>query len=374
MPWCLRTGGSRLRSTQLAPSSSEFSRRRHPCRDGQPSKYFRGTQGLVLEPLPSEGGPAYLCGYTPAAADALPGEHRALQAIFATRSGAQPLRIRRGSDSHPPSGAYPVTPNLKQRGAADLACGIGGFTYGCRATGWPVVFAVDKNGPAVEAYRALHGDSHRCVQADIFSADTLRLANRTKPAVLAMGFPCQPYSTAGARRGFSDPRVNMLVALLANASVLRPQALVLENVLGFATEQEGQYVEQLRYGLAILSPSFAMLAETRCLRSIRPLKRTRWLAVCPRQATWQNMTTGSTPNNDGGRVEGQALYPSGSGHPTPGYDQDGPRSARTPSAEIPSSHVLPQGFSLQVPPGPHVNGCSPKGIHCYKHVGKIITK
>ena len=53
--------------------------------------------------------------------------------------------------------------------------------------------------------------------------------------------------------------------------------MVLENVLGFATEQEGLYVDQLRYALAKLSPSFAMLAETTYLRGVRPLKRTRWL-------------------------------------------------------------------------------------------------
>ena len=103
-----------------------------------------------------------------------------------------------------------------------------------------MVCAVDNSGPAAEAYRALHGQSHGCFQADIFSADTLGLATQAKPAVLAMGFPCQPYSTAGARRGFSDPRASMLVALLAYASILRPQALILENVLGFATEQEGR--------------------------------------------------------------------------------------------------------------------------------------
>ena len=49
-------------------------------------------------------------------------------------------------------------------------------------------------------------------------------------------------------------------------------------------------MDQLCYALAVLIPALAMLAGTPCLRNVRPLKRTRWLAVCPRQATWQGMT------------------------------------------------------------------------------------
>ena len=178
-----------------------------------------------------------------------------------------------------------------------------------------MVFAVNNNGPAVEAYKALHGQSHGCLQADMFAADTLRLATQAKPAVLAMGFPCQPYSTAGARRGFDDPRASMLVALLAYASILRPQALTLENVLGFATEQEGRYAGQLRYALAVLTPAFAMLAETSCLRSVRPLKRTRWLAVCPRQATWQSMTNAARQTTVTAEWQGRSSTLTGLGIP-----------------------------------------------------------
>ena len=80
-----------------------------------------GDPRTCLEPLPSETGPVYLCGHAPADADTPPGKQWTLQAILAVKSGTQPLRIRVGSDIHPLSGAYPITPDLEQRGAADLA-------------------------------------------------------------------------------------------------------------------------------------------------------------------------------------------------------------------------------------------------------------
>ena len=80
-----------------------------------------GDPRSCLEPLPSETGPVYLCGHAPADADTPPGKQWTLQAILAVKGGTQPLRIRVGSDIHPLSGAYPITPDLEQRGAADLA-------------------------------------------------------------------------------------------------------------------------------------------------------------------------------------------------------------------------------------------------------------
>jgi DNA (cytosine-5)-methyltransferase 1 len=56
--------------------------------------------------------------------------------------------------------------------------------------------------------------------------------------VLAAGFPCQPWSDAGARRGASDPR-DLWSAVAHAVGVLRPRLLVLENVAGFARLRAG---------------------------------------------------------------------------------------------------------------------------------------
>lgn len=51
--------------------------------------------------------------------------------------------------------------------------------------------------------------------------------------VMVGGPPCQPFSTAGARRGFKDDRGNALIRYLDLILALRPRFAVIENVRGF---------------------------------------------------------------------------------------------------------------------------------------------
>lgn len=56
--------------------------------------------------------------------------------------------------------------------------------------------------------------------------------------VLVGGFPCQPWSDAGARRGARDPR-DLWPAVAHAIGVVRPRLVVLENVAGFARLRAG---------------------------------------------------------------------------------------------------------------------------------------
>lgn len=49
--------------------------------------------------------------------------------------------------------------------------------------------------------------------------------------VITAGFPCQPFSAAGKRRGADDPR-NMWPATLRTIEIVRPRYAFLENVWG----------------------------------------------------------------------------------------------------------------------------------------------
>ena len=53
--------------------------------------------------------------------------------------------------------------------------------------------------------------------------------------VLTAGFPCQPYSTAGLRKGQSDERA-IFQWIADTISVLRPRYILLENVQGILTK------------------------------------------------------------------------------------------------------------------------------------------
>ena len=53
-----------------------------------------------------------------------------------------------------------------------------------------------------------------------------------KHDILTGGFPCQPFSTAGQRKGFDDKRGNVFWSCLDVIKVKQPKYFILENVKG----------------------------------------------------------------------------------------------------------------------------------------------
>ena len=128
--------------------------------------------------------------------DSLPGtmfpDNGTYVAIYAMRVAAAALTLRVASDIHALSGVYPLTAPEAQKGMADLACGLGGFSFGGEAAGWEVLIALDQHPQAVTAYQSIQHHPGRCVQADLSAPRTLRQVIDAGPAILAMRFPCQP--------------------------------------------------------------------------------------------------------------------------------------------------------------------------------------
>jgi len=67
------------------------------------------------------------------------------------------------------------------------------------------------------------------------------------------GFPCQPFSTFGKRRGFRDSRSGVFPCCLEVIAAKRPSAFVLENVPGLMTIHGGRPWEQIMKALRGLS-------------------------------------------------------------------------------------------------------------------------
>ena len=53
------------------------------------------------------------------------------------------------------------------------------------------------------------------------------------------GFPCQPFSMAGERKGFNDKRGNVFFSCLEVIKVKKPKYFILENVRGLITHNKG---------------------------------------------------------------------------------------------------------------------------------------
>lgn len=117
----------------------------------------------------------------------------------------------------------------------DLFAGIGGFHQAMSALGGECVMASEINQACVDTYKLnfkdvpVMGDLTKISPKDIPYFD-----------VLCAGFPCQPFSKAGAQQGFSDKDRGNLFYTIMNILDSHPEAkfLILENVRNLADKTE----------------------------------------------------------------------------------------------------------------------------------------
>lgn len=107
-----------------------------------------------------------------------------------------------------------------------LFSGCGGLDLGFEQAGYDIVWANDIDPDACATYRRNIGD---IVEGDITS---LPVPDLKHIDVLSAGFPCQPFSNAGSRKGVKDPRGRLYENTIEFIKSLLPKAVVIENVRG----------------------------------------------------------------------------------------------------------------------------------------------
>jgi DNA (cytosine-5)-methyltransferase 1 len=116
-----------------------------------------------------------------------------------------------------------------------LFSGCGGFDLGFRQAGFKSVFANDIDADACQSYRRNLGE---IVEGDVRTVEFPRLKRRLD--VLTAGFPCQPFSNAGSRKGIQDDRGTLFQTAIDSVAKLRPRVVVFENVRGILSFRNGQ--------------------------------------------------------------------------------------------------------------------------------------
>lgn len=73
----------------------------------------------------------------------------------------------------------------------------------------------------------------------VFNDDITTRDAATTPVcdLYVAGFPCQPFSTAGLRKGFADPRGTIIKYIIDYLRIHRPRVFILENVSGLLTDK-----------------------------------------------------------------------------------------------------------------------------------------
>lgn len=126
--------------------------------------------------------------------------------------------------------------------SVDLFAGTGAFTYALESTGRvKCVFANDMVAQSKTLYDA--NFDHPLTLADLTTVDV-----HTIPAhdILTGGFPCQPFSVAGRREGFGDPRSNVFWKIVEILRTHRPSCVILENVKNLVNHDEGRTFATIR--------------------------------------------------------------------------------------------------------------------------------
>ena len=106
-----------------------------------------------------------------------------------------------------------------------LFSGAGGLDLGFEKAGFNHVSSMDILNCAVSTLKR-NRPNWNVLEADI------REYNPTEKNVdvLLAGFPCQPFSIMGFRKGFRDPRGNLFFEIIEVARQIQPKIIFLENV------------------------------------------------------------------------------------------------------------------------------------------------
>lgn len=132
----------------------------------------------------------------------------------------------------------------------DLFAGIGGFHVAFHNVGMKCVFMSEWDGPAQKTYRHnFYNISPRMFDSGNFIGDITKVDPKNIPDfdILTAGFPCQPFSIAGYKKGFNDEgRGNLFFDIIRILKDKKPKAFLLENVKNLKTHNNGQTMKIIR--------------------------------------------------------------------------------------------------------------------------------
>lgn len=115
----------------------------------------------------------------------------------------------------------------------DLFAGTGAFTLVSSKYGITTVFANDIEESSKTIYNKNFGE------LDNTDINDLNVSDIPEHDLLCGGFPCQPFSIAGQRRGFADERSNVFWKILRILEHHKPSVVLLENVKNLTTHDNG---------------------------------------------------------------------------------------------------------------------------------------
>ncbi|MEG0835434.1 MAG: DNA (cytosine-5-)-methyltransferase [Christensenellaceae bacterium] len=125
----------------------------------------------------------------------------------------------------------------------DLFAGVGGIRLGA-------INALKKQGIASQCVLSSEIDEKACETYELnfgeHPSGDIKSITKIEPFdLLLAGFPCQPFSYAGKRKGFGDTRGTLFFEVERILDAYQPKAFLLENVRGLYTHDEKRTFETI---------------------------------------------------------------------------------------------------------------------------------
>ena len=140
----------------------------------------------------------------------------------------------------------------------DLFAGIGGFHIALKYLGMECVFTSEIDKFARKTYLANFKDKY-LDHPNLFAGDIWKVDYKKIPDfdILCGGFPCQPFSQAGHKKGFKDNKDgNLFFSIEQILKIKKPKAFFLENVRHLKNHENGNTFKIIYSTLQKLGYSF----------------------------------------------------------------------------------------------------------------------
>ena len=140
----------------------------------------------------------------------------------------------------------------KKYKTADLFAGMGGMRLGFEKVGFDTVFANDYEKMCEETY------NRNFTETPLTIEDIRNISSQDMPDfdILLAGFPCQPFSVAGHKKGFKDKRGELFFEVIRILKEKKPTGFMLENVRNMCSHNKGKTFEKMQESLESIGYSF----------------------------------------------------------------------------------------------------------------------
>lgn len=151
--------------------------------------------------------------------------------------------------------------------AVEICAGAGGQALGLHKAGFKHTLAVELDANACETLRANFSTFQtdidwKVAEGDVADQNVWDPAHYEGVSLMAGGVPCPPFSIAGKQLGANDER-DLFAWAVEQVQVVRPRALLLENVRGLSMPRFAGYRQHVLDRLA----QFGYVAEWRLLHA-----------------------------------------------------------------------------------------------------------